>query len=87
MPDTPPIDTRFNSAEDGAMEARIAKMESDVTAIKIDVAVIKANGATKADIAALKTDVAEAKVAIILWVAGVVFLGQILPHLLAMFGK
>lgn len=79
---------------DDGMEARVAKLESDITAIKIDVAVIKANGATKADIADSKTaiadvkaSVAEAKSAIIMWVAGIVFLAQVAPAILRMIEK
>ncbi len=66
------VDSVGEPSEDGRMEARIAKLEADVAAIKIDVAVIKANGATKAD-------VAEAKSAVIMWVAGIVFLAQLVP--------
>ena len=44
------------------------------------VAVIKVNGATKAD-------VAEAKSAIIIWVAGIVFLAQVAPAILRFIEK
>lgn len=67
-----PVDSAAEPPEDGRMEARLAKLEADVAAIKIDVAVIKANGATKADIA-------ESKSSIVMWVAGIVFLGQLVP--------
>jgi hypothetical protein len=65
---------------DEGMESRIAKLESELTAIKIDVAVFKANCATKAD-------VAEAKSAIIMWVAGIVFLAQVAPAILRFIEK
>lgn len=72
---------------DDPMEARVAKLEADLTAIKIDVAVIKASGATKADIADVKASVAEAKSAIIMWVAGIVFLAQVAPSIIRLIEK
>ena len=66
------VDNVGEPSEDRRMEARIAKLEADVAAIKSDVAVIKANGASKAD-------VAEAKSAVIMWVAAIVFLAQLVP--------
>ncbi|ATQ76915.1 hypothetical protein CR152_22135 [Massilia violaceinigra] len=78
----------------GGMEARITKLEADVAAIKIDVAamkidigVIKAIGATKSDIADVHTKIAEAKSAIIIWVAGLVFLAQLVPTIVRIIEK
>lgn len=75
-----PIDRGGEPPDDGAMEARVAKLEADLTAIKLDVAVIKANGATK-------SDVAEAKSAIIMWVASIVFLAQLVPAAVRLIEK
>ena len=85
------VDGVGEPSEDGRMEARIAKLEADVAAIKIDVAVIKANGATKADVAEcraeLKVAIAEAKSAVIMWVAGIVFIAQVLPAAIRLIEK
>ncbi|MFB9240679.1 hypothetical protein IV454_25950 [Massilia antarctica] len=59
--------------------------------MKIDIAVIKAVGATKSDIADLRAEmrsaVAEAKSAIIMWVAGLVFLAQLVPTMVRIIEK
>jgi hypothetical protein len=97
-PLAPPIDSNAGDGDDDGMLKRIEKLETDVAAIKTDVAVIKANGATKSDIAELKgsfgelrastkADIADAKTAIILWVAGAIFIAQLLPSILKMFVK
>jgi predicted metal-binding membrane protein len=65
---------------ESAIEARLTKLDSEISVLKLDVAVIKANGATK-------TDVAEAKSAIIMWVAGIVFLAQLLPATVRLIEK
>lgn len=72
--------------DNGAMEARVAKLESHaektgerLAAIEKDLAVIKSNYATKADIA-------EAKNSIIMWVVSAILLAQVLPPLLKKFG-
>ena len=73
------FDSENSAPHDSDMNARVAKLEADLTAIKIDIAVIKANGATKSDIADCKAAISEAKSTIVLWVAGIVFLAQLLP--------
>ena len=73
------FDSENSAPHDSDMNARVAKLEADLTAIKIDLAVIKANGASKSDIADCKAAISEAKFAIVLWVAGIVFLAQLLP--------
>lgn len=85
-PPDDPVDNQQQDADDGHMEKRIEKLEADLAAIKLDVGIIKANGATKSDIAETKATISEAKTAIILWVAGAVFLAQVIPGLLKKFG-
>ena len=83
--------------DNGAMEARIAKLESlaektseRLAVIEKDLAVIKSNHATKEDVAALRGDmkasVAEAKNSIIMWVVSAILLAQLLPAVLKKFG-
>ncbi|QNB08373.1 hypothetical protein G5S34_17520 [Herbaspirillum frisingense] len=77
----PPVDKSGGGGNDGGMEERIKKLEQlsektneRLTSLDKDVAVMRSNYATKADIS-------EAKVAIIVWVVGAVFLAQLLPAL------
>jgi hypothetical protein len=71
------------------IETRLEKIEEVVATMKLDIAFLKANSATKSDLAKLeaelKTSIAEAKSAIIIWVVGAVFIGQLLPQLLKQF--
>lgn len=96
------VDSGGEPPDDGRMEARVAKLETDIAAIKIDIAVIMAHGATKSDFAelkgvfksdlaevkgGLKADIAEARAAIVMWVAGIVFLAQLVPAAIRLIEK
>jgi len=70
----------------GATKADLAELSY---ATKADIAELRAT--TKADIAELrastKAEIAEAKTSIILWVVGAIFISQLLPSLLKLFGN
>ncbi|ATQ76918.1 hypothetical protein CR152_22150 [Massilia violaceinigra] len=81
------MDMNGELRDHGGMEARITKLEADVAAIKIDVAAMKIDiGVIKA-IGATKADIAEAKSTIITWVAGLVFLAQLVPAAVRLIEK
>ena len=80
-------DSSGDSADPGAVESRLCKVESDIVAIKIDVAAIRENVATKRDIAMLREEVAHATTGIIVWTTIVTFLAQMLPSVLQLFTK
>ncbi|MDQ1919366.1 hypothetical protein [Massilia pseudoviolaceinigra] len=96
------MDMTGEPRDHGNMEARITKLEADVAAMKIDIGVIRATGATKSDIAEVRAEirseiagvrseirstVAEAKSVIIMWVAGLVFLAQLVPAAVRLIEK
>ena len=93
----PPIAGSGGSADNGPMEARIAKLETiaektgerlnsiDLKLVKIETRLdhLEANMATKDG---MRAAISDAKNSIIMWVVSAIFIAQLLPALLKKFG-
>jgi hypothetical protein len=97
----PPIAGPGGSADNGRMEARVAKLETlsektgerlnaiDLRLVKIETRLDHIDGKLSTEMATkdgMKAAITEAKNSIIMWVVSAIFIAQLLPALLKKFG-